>query len=87
MKKIILLSIGILAATIGKAQWSYNYQEFGVGVEASYIRGFTNVNTQYNHPEFNMNFVYNFNPYLPITAELQAVCGYLDIDVDIIGAI
>jgi hypothetical protein len=72
MKKIILLSIGILAATIGKAQWSYNYQEFGVGVEASYIRGFTNVNTQYNHPEFNMNFVYNYNPYLPITAELQA---------------
>src|SRR6185312_9104444 len=71
MKKIILLLIGLCTAALLKAQGYYNYQEFGVGIDASYMRGYTNVNNQYNHPEFNMSFIYNYNPYLPIAAELQ----------------
>ncbi|MDB5281064.1 MAG: hypothetical protein JWO06_139 [Bacteroidota bacterium] len=72
MKKFILLSIFVFIVIVAKGQLAYNYQEYGIGVGASYIRGYTNVNNQYNHPEFHMNFIYNYNPYLPITAEIQS---------------
>lgn len=71
MKKIILLSVFIFITIVVKGQLTYNYQEYGIGIGASYIRGYTSVNNQYNHPEFHMNFIYNYNPYLPITAEIQ----------------
>jgi hypothetical protein len=73
MKKVFLLFVCLLFISIGKAQQGfYNYQEFGIGMAASSIRGFTNVQNQYSHPEFNLNFIYNYNPYLPISAEFQA---------------
>lgn len=71
MKKYILFFVSILAAIAAKGQSGYNYQEWGVGVDASYIRGYTNVQLQFNHPAYNFNFIYNYNPYLPVAAEIQ----------------
>ena len=33
--------------------------------------GYTNLRTQYDHPAFAINVMYNYNPYLPIGAEIQ----------------
>jgi hypothetical protein len=71
LKKYILFFITTLAVITAKAQSGYNYQELGIGVGASYIRGYTNITVQYNHPSFNVNFIYNYNPYVPIEAEVQ----------------
>jgi hypothetical protein len=71
LKKYILFLVITFAAIGAKAQSGYNYQEFGIGAGASYIRGYTNIARQYNHPAFNVNFIYNYNPYVPIEAEVQ----------------
>lgn len=71
MKKYILFFIAAFGAISAKAQSGYNYQEWGVGFDASYIRGYTNITKQDSHPAFNINFIYNYNPYVPITAEIQ----------------
>ncbi len=54
-----------------KAQSGFNYYEFGVGAGASYGKAEADLKKQDYHPAFNLNFVYNYSPYLPITAELQ----------------
>ena len=54
-----------------KAQEGYNYKEFAIGLDVSYERGYTNVQRQDNHISENINFTYNYSPYIPITAELQ----------------
>ena len=71
LKKYILFFAVVLIATAVKAQSGYNYQEWGVGGGVSWERGYTNVTTQYSHPAFNLNVVYNYNPYLPVEAEIQ----------------
>ena len=72
LKKYILFFVVTFAAiTTVKAQSGYNYYELGVGIDASYIRGYTNITKQYDHPALNLNFIYNYNPYFPIEAELQ----------------
>jgi hypothetical protein len=71
LKKYILFFVIILAAITVRAQSGYNYYEFGIGGGASYERGYTNITRQYNHPSFNFNFIYNYNPYVPIEAEIQ----------------
>ncbi|HEY4322706.1 MAG TPA: hypothetical protein VGN20_01940 [Mucilaginibacter sp.] len=71
MKKYILFFIAVIAVTTASAQSGYNYQELGVGVEASYVRGYTNVQTQYYHPALGVSFIYNYTPYVPIAAEIQ----------------
>jgi hypothetical protein len=53
------------------AQSGYNYQEWGVGGGLSYERGYTNITYQNSHIGFNLNAIYNFNPYLPIEFEIQ----------------
>ena len=49
----------------------YNYKEFGIGLDVSYERGYTNINRQDNHISQSINFVYNYSPYIPVVAELQ----------------
>ena len=49
----------------------YNYKEFGIGLDISYERGYTNVNRQDQHIGESVSFTYNYSPYIPITAELQ----------------
>jgi hypothetical protein len=71
LKKYILFFIVTFAAITAKAQSGYNYQEFGIGFGTSYERGYTNITTQYNHQAFNFNLIYNYNPYLPVEAEIQ----------------
>lgn len=72
MKKFILFWVLLSAAFTLKAQSAYNYPQFGIGADASYIRGYTNITKQYNHEAYNLNFIYNYNPYIPIVAEIQA---------------
>lgn len=71
LKRYILLVFTITAALGAKAQSGYNYQEWGWGVGAGYERGYTNITRQDNHVSLNANLVYNYNPYLPIEAEIQ----------------
>jgi hypothetical protein len=71
LKKLILLFVFAFAAIAVKAQEGYNYKEFGIGLDVSYERGYTNVQRQDNHISENINFIYNYSPYIPITAELQ----------------
>lgn len=61
----------LLAAVSVKAQSGYNYYEWGWGADVSYERGYTNITQQNSHPSVNLNYIYNYNPYLPIEAELQ----------------
>jgi hypothetical protein len=71
LKKLFLFAAAIFLSITVKAQSGYNYYEFGVGADASYERGYTNVTNQYNHPAINFNLIYNYNPYLPIELEVQ----------------
>jgi hypothetical protein len=71
LKKYILFFIATIAVTTANAQSGYNYQELGIGVGASYIRGYTNVQQQYYHPAFDLSFIYNYSPYVPIAIEFQ----------------
>ncbi|MDP9048865.1 MAG: hypothetical protein M3N14_12070 [Bacteroidota bacterium] len=71
MKKYILIGILGLISVALKAQNAFNYQELGIGLNASYVRGYTNVTRQYNHPAFDIAILYNYNPYLPIAVEFQ----------------
>jgi hypothetical protein len=67
---ILFFALGMLATAV-KAQSGYNYQEWGIGGGAFWERGYTNITTQFSHPGFNINAVYNYNPYIPVEAEIQ----------------
>lgn len=71
MKKLILLFTFVSSAIMVKAQVGYNYKEFGIGLDISYERGYTNLARQYYHIGQSVSFTYNYSPYIPITAELQ----------------
>ena len=71
LKKYILFFIVVFAAGTVKAQSGYTYQQFGVGVDAGYVHGYTNLATQYSHPSYSISGVYSLTPYIPIAAELQ----------------
>lgn len=67
MKKYFLLFVLILTSLFVKAQGDYNYSPLGVGFGVSTIRGYTNLAKQNNTLAGNINFTYNYSPYLPIT--------------------
>ena len=71
MKKFILFFVFALSVIVVKAQEGYNYKEFAIGLDLGYERGYTNVQKQFNHVSENINFTYNYSPYIPVTAELQ----------------
>ena len=71
MKKYFLLFVLILSSIIVKAQGDYNFTPYGIGFGVSTIRGYTNVAKQNNTLSGNINFTYNYSPYLPITLELE----------------
>jgi hypothetical protein len=71
LKKYILFLAITMAAVTVRAQSGYNYQEWGAGLDVSYIRGYTNVQQQYSHPAASLNVIYNYNPYVPIVLEVQ----------------
>ena len=71
MKKLILLFPFVSFAFAVKAQVGYNYKEFAIGLDISYERGYTNLAKQFDHVGESVNFIYNYTPYIPITAELQ----------------
>ena len=58
--KIILFLVFAFTAVVVKAQQGYNYKQFGIGLDVSYERGYTNVQRQDNHIGANINFIYNF---------------------------
>ena len=71
MKKLILLLVFAFITIVVKAQVGYNYKSFAIGLDVSYERGYTNLAKQFDHFAENINFIYNYSPYIPITAELQ----------------
>ena len=70
-KHILFLILAAFAVGTVNAQSGYTYQQIGVGLDVSYIKGFTNVQAQYSHPAYDLNIVYNVTPYLPFSAEFQ----------------
>jgi hypothetical protein len=86
LKKYFLFIFIALAALEVKAQGSYNYNDFGIGVGVSSVKGYTNVRRNYDNYAYNLNFTYNYSPYLPVTLELQAgklTGGGLTVDRDL----
>ncbi len=71
LKKHILFVLALAASLTAKAQAGYNYYQWGVGADAFLERGYTNVPKQNEQLGFNINAIYNYNPYLPIIAEFQ----------------
>ncbi len=71
LKKIILFIAFIGISTWLKAQNGYNYAPFGVQVEANSTRAYADLKKSYDKTAFNVNFVYNYSPFLPVAAELQ----------------
>jgi len=71
LKRFILFFIVSSAVLSVRAQSGYNYQEWGIGGGASYERGYTNITQQNNYPAFHVAVTYNYNPYLPVEAEIQ----------------
>ena len=71
MKKYFLLFVLVLTSVIVKAQGDYNFSPFGIGFGASSIRGYTNVAKQNNTLAGNINFTYNYSPYIPITLVVE----------------
>jgi hypothetical protein len=71
LKKLILFFALTFITIIVKAQAGYNYKQFAIGLDVSYERGYTNIARQDNNFSENINFIYNYSPYIPITAELQ----------------
>ena len=69
-----------------KAQGGYNYNQYGIGFGFSSVKGYTNVKRNYDHYAYNLNFIYNYSPYLPVMAELQVGTlsgGGLTVDRDL----
>ena len=60
-----------LGAVVVKAQSGFNYYSFGAGAGASYGKAEADLKHQDYHPAFNVNFVYNYSPYVPIVLEFQ----------------
>jgi hypothetical protein len=71
LKKLILLFVFLFSVVLAKAQMGYNYKEFGIGLDIGYERGYTNIARQDEHIGASVNFIYNYSPYIPVTAELQ----------------
>jgi hypothetical protein len=71
LKKLILLFFFVLSVSVVKAQAGYNYAQYGVGFDISYMRGYTNIQRQDNHVGANISFIYNYSPFIPVAAELQ----------------
>lgn len=71
MKKYILFFVLAFTSIVVKAQSGFNYYEWGVGAGVSYGKAEADLKKHDYHPAFNLNFVYNYSPFLPITAELQ----------------
>ncbi|HVV54371.1 MAG TPA: hypothetical protein VHC47_03550 [Mucilaginibacter sp.] len=71
MKKLLSLFVFAIAAVAASAQEGYNYKEFAIGLDVSYDRGYTNIQRQDDKIGESINFIYNYSPYIPVTAELQ----------------
>jgi hypothetical protein len=72
VKKCILIVFLLFGTFLSKAQVEYNYKQYAIGVGASSIHGYTNLNQQDNHFAENINFTYYCSPYIPLTAEIQS---------------
>lgn len=88
LKRYILLIALVITTVAANAQAGYNYYQFGVGIGASYERGYTNIPRQDNDIAFQGSLIYNYNPYLPIELEIQKghlSGGGLTVDKDKFG--
>lgn len=54
-----------------KAQVDVNYTQYGIGGGVSSVRGYTNLNTQFDHFAQYANFTYYYTGYIPLSFEVQ----------------
>ena len=71
MKKYFLFIPLLFTVFSLKAQVDVNYTQFGIGGGVSYVRGYTNLNTQFNHFAEYANFTYYLTGYIPLAFEIQ----------------
>ena len=85
MKKYFLLIAIAVTAFEAKSQ-GYNYNTYGIGFGISSVKGYTNVKRNYDNYAYNLNFIYNYSPFVPVMAELQfgtLTGGGLTVDRDL----
>jgi hypothetical protein len=71
LKQLILLLTFVFSSFIVEAQQAYYFDEFGIGTDISYERGYTNITTQTSHFSANLNLVYYYGPFASSVAEFQ----------------
>lgn len=71
LKKITFLLFLVLCTHVLKAQSGYNYAPYGIAVEVSSVREYTDFKHYSNALAYSISSVYNYSPYLPIGSELQ----------------
>ena len=72
MSKIYLIVLGLLFAwNSSRGQVGYNYKQFGISFEAGVERAYTNIPKENSNLFTDVKFIYNYSPYIPISAELQ----------------
>jgi hypothetical protein len=71
LKKILISFVLFCLAGSLKAQVGYNYSIIGVGLSASYIRPYYDLQHTNNNFSVTGSFIYNYSPYLPMSVELQ----------------
>lgn len=71
LKRYIFFLPILFSVLSARAQLDLNYTQYGIGVGASYIRGYTDLNIQNNHFAQYVNFTYYLTGYIPLTAEIQ----------------
>jgi hypothetical protein len=84
VKKYFLFVVITLATFTARAQDNYN--TYGIGVDYSSVKGYTNVKNSYNENAYNLSFIYNYSQYVPIAVEVQfgkLTGGGLTVDKDL----
>src|ERR1700753_370038 len=71
LRKVLLLFILSVSVVSVKAQDSYNYAQYGVGIFASSIYPYDDLRQGNNTKAFNITGYCNLTPYIPLGAELQ----------------
>lgn len=71
LRKFLLLFIFSVTTLYLKAQDSYNYSKFGIGVFASSNRPYADLKLSNKGKSYNITGYYNLTPYVPIGFEVQ----------------
>ncbi|MBK0380165.1 hypothetical protein [Mucilaginibacter segetis] len=71
LKKYILIIV-ILITTYKVEAQGYNFNDFGIGVEASRVKSFADLKNAYENNAYSVSLIFNYSPYVPVALEFQS---------------